>query len=168
MPSRVCAFLLLRAAAALRPGNPPRPRAATARRAEAAPAPAPPLGGGDGVPLGPPAAASEPGDSRIEDITGTLEAHLGRLSADVLGTLKKMLTNIVDNPAVEKYRFIKRGGSHRGVRAVVAHALGVPSGRWTRAAAALGRWRWLLRGGLGGTAACGDHGGGGGGSGWLW
>ena len=56
----------------------------------------------------------------------------------------------------------------RGVRAVVAHALGVPSGRWTRAAAALGRWRWLLRGGLGGTAACGDHGGGGGGSGWLW
>ena len=60
------------------------------------------------------AAASEPGDSRIEDITGTLEAHLGRLSADVLGTLKKMLTNIVDNPAVEKYRFIKRGGSHRG------------------------------------------------------
>ena len=31
-------------AAAFRPGNPPRPRAATARRAEAAPGPAPPLG----------------------------------------------------------------------------------------------------------------------------
>ena len=64
MPARVCAFLLWRAAGALRPGNPPRPRAATARRAEAAPGPAPPLGGGRGVPLGPPAAASEPGYER--------------------------------------------------------------------------------------------------------
>ena len=65
MPKRVvCAFLLWRAAAAFRPGNPPRPRAATARRAEAAPGPAPPLGGGRGVPLGPPAAASEPGYER--------------------------------------------------------------------------------------------------------
>ena len=60
--ARVCAFLLLRAAAAFRPLSGTRP--ATARRAEAAPAPAPPLGGGDGVPLGPPAAASEPGYER--------------------------------------------------------------------------------------------------------
>ena len=65
MPARVvCALLLWHAAGAFRPGNPPRPRAATARRAEAAPGPAPPLGGGRGVPLGPPAAASEPGYER--------------------------------------------------------------------------------------------------------
>ena len=57
---------------------------------------------------------------RFEDITDTFEADLGGLAPLPLTTLKKLLTNVLDQPTEEKYRLLKRGAKSDGMRAIFA------------------------------------------------
>ena len=56
----------------------------------------------------------------VEDITGTLEADISALNASLLGTLAKLLENIVKHPAEEKYRFLKGDAKSESMSAVLA------------------------------------------------
>ena len=136
MPARVCAFLLCRAAGAFRPGNPPRPRAATARRAEA-PGPAPPLGGGRGVLPATPALIAHT-DALLQAETTNALGHLlaqnlappePRISHDAamaLAVLPNLTLSATDRAAAlaALSQSVQRGSTRAAALADVAARLG--------------------------------------------